>query len=82
MNKYAIEIFFSEEDEGYIAIVPELPGCSAFGATEEESLEEIKIAMDLWLETAEKEGKNIPKPIGKELFKEFYEKNLAFRSIQ
>ena len=34
MFKYAIEIFFSEEDEGYIAVVPELPGCSAFGETE------------------------------------------------
>ena len=82
MNKYAIEIFFSEEDKGYIAIVPELPGCSAFGKTEEKALEEIKIAMELWLETAEKEGKKLPKPIGKELFKEFYERNLASRSIQ
>ncbi len=35
---YAIEIFYSEEDEGFIAIVPELPGCSAFGETEERSL--------------------------------------------
>jgi len=35
MYKYAIEIFYSEEDEGYIAVVPELPGCSAFGETEE-----------------------------------------------
>jgi predicted RNase H-like HicB family nuclease len=82
MNKYAIEIFFSEEDKGYIAIVPELPGCSAFGKTEEKALEEIKISMELWLETAEKEGKKLPKPIGKELFKEFYERNLATRSIQ
>ncbi len=82
MNKYTIEIFFSEEDKGYIAIVPELPGCSAFGKTEEKSLEEIKVAMELWLETAKKEGKNIPKPLGKELFKEFYEKKLTFRSIQ
>jgi predicted RNase H-like HicB family nuclease len=55
MNKYAIEIFFSEEDEGFIAVVPELPGCSAFGETEEEALKEIKIAMELWLETARKE---------------------------
>ena len=36
MYKYAIEIFYSEEERGYIAVVPELPGCSAFGATEEE----------------------------------------------
>jgi len=82
MNKYAIEIFFSEEDAGYIAVVPELPGCSAFGKTEEDALEEIKVAMELWLEIAEKEGKKLPEPVGKDLFKEFYEKNIAFRSIK
>ena len=54
MYKYAIEIFYSEEDEGYIAVVPELPGCSAFGKTEEEALREIKTAIELWLETAKK----------------------------
>ena len=62
MHKYAIEIFYSEEDEGYISVVPELPGCTAFGKTEEEALEEIKTAMELWLETAKKEenkGKQI-----------------------
>jgi predicted RNase H-like HicB family nuclease len=69
MYRYAIEIFYSEEDEGYIAVVPELPGCSAFGETEEEALEEIKIAMELWLETAKKEGREIPQPRGKELLK-------------
>ncbi|MDW7727541.1 MAG: type II toxin-antitoxin system HicB family antitoxin [Candidatus Methanoperedens sp.] len=52
MNKYAIEIFYSEEDEGYVAIVPELLECSAFGETEEEALKEIKVAIDVWLETA------------------------------
>lgn len=57
MSKYTIEIIYSEEDEGYIAIVPELPGCSAFGATEEEALKEVKVATDLWLETAKKRGK-------------------------
>jgi len=73
MYKYAIEIFYSEEDEGYIAVVPELPGCSAFGETEEEALEEVKIARELWLETAEKEGRNVPQPHGKELLNIFYE---------
>lgn len=69
MYKYAIEIFYSEEDEGYIAIVPELPECSAFGETEEEALKEIKVAIDLWLETAKKDGLEIPKPTGKELLR-------------
>jgi predicted RNase H-like HicB family nuclease len=69
MYKYAIEIFYSEEDEGYIAVVPELPGCSAFGETPEEALREIKVAIELWIETAKKEGREIPKPMGKELLK-------------
>ncbi len=69
MFKYAIEIFFSEEDKGYIAVAPELAGCSAFGETEEEALAEIKIAMELWLETAKKESRPIPQPTGKELLK-------------
>ncbi|MCL0029789.1 type II toxin-antitoxin system HicB family antitoxin [Dehalococcoidia bacterium] len=72
-GRYVIEIFYSEEDEGYIAIVPELPGCSAFGETEEDALKEIKVAIDLWLETAEKEGRQIPKPLEKELLKTFAE---------
>ena len=59
---------------GYIALAPELPGCSAFGETEEEALREIKVAIDLWLETAEKEGGGIPQPIEKELLKSFMEK--------
>jgi predicted RNase H-like HicB family nuclease len=69
MYRYAIEIFYSEEDEGYIAIVPELSGCSAFGNTEEVALREVKTAMNLWLETARKEGREIPEPHGKELLK-------------
>ena len=80
MYKYAIEIFYSEEDNGYIAIIPELPGCSAFGETEEKALEEIKMAMELWLETAKKEGRKIPQPHGKELLKILYED--AFRTTR
>jgi predicted RNase H-like HicB family nuclease len=59
---YAIEIFYSEEDEGFIAVVPELPGCSAFGETQERALKEVKIAMQLWLETAKEIGREIPAP--------------------
>jgi predicted RNase H-like HicB family nuclease len=59
---YAIEIFYSEEDEGFIATVPELPGCSAFGESEEQALKEVKIAMHLWLETAKEIGRDIPHP--------------------
>ncbi len=78
MYKYAIEIFYSEEDNGYIAVAPELPECSAFGETEEEALKEIKVAIDLWLETAKKEGREIPKPTGKELLRTVVEELEAF----
>jgi predicted RNase H-like HicB family nuclease len=64
---YAIEIFYSEEDEGYIAIVPELPGCSAFGETEERALREVKLAIQLWLETAREMGRTIPVPLKRSL---------------
>ncbi len=69
-HKYAIEIFFSDEDEGFIAVVPELPGCSAFGETEEEALSEVKVAIGLWLETARQEGREIPEPSGREHLRE------------
>ncbi|MEW6685170.1 MAG: type II toxin-antitoxin system HicB family antitoxin [Candidatus Edwardsbacteria bacterium] len=78
MYKYAIEIFYSEEDEGYIAVVPELAGCSAFGETEESALREIMTAMELWLETAEKEGRKIPQPAGRELLRAIVDKKIAF----
>jgi len=72
--KYAIEIFYSEEDGGYIAVVPELPGCSAFGETPEEALREVLVAIELWLEAAKKEGRPIPKPKGGGLLKEVIER--------
>mgnify|MGYP000298131914 CR=1 FL=1 len=65
-HNYAIVIFFSDEDEGFIAVAPELAGCSAFGETEEEALGEVKVAIDLWLETAREEGREIPEPRGRE----------------
>lgn len=68
-SKYTILFFYSEEDEGYLAVAPELPGCSAFGETEEEALKEVKTAMELWIEAAKEEGREIPKPMGKELLK-------------
>jgi predicted RNase H-like HicB family nuclease len=57
-DKYAIEIFYSDEDEGlFIAVVPEFPGCSAFGETEEEALQEVKVAVDLWIEAGREGGR-------------------------
>jgi predicted RNase H-like HicB family nuclease len=62
MKDYHINIFYSSEDEGYIADVPDLQHCSAFGETPEKALDEILIAKQLWLEAAKEEGKIIPKP--------------------
>ena len=73
-DRYTIEIFYSEEDEGYIAVVPELPGCSAFGQSEEEALREVKIAMDLWIEMARKCNRDILNPIGQGILKSFVDK--------
>jgi len=62
MKKYHINIFYSEEDEGYIADIPDLKYCSAFGSTEEEALHEVLKAKKSWLDTAKNEGKLIPEP--------------------
>ena len=62
MSDYHINIFYSEEDGGYIADIPDLESCSAFGETAEQALAEVKIARDAWLEAARKEGKPIPEP--------------------
>lgn len=62
MNRYPIEIFWSDEDQAFIAIAPDLPGCSAGGATELEALQELQIAMQLWLEAAQAMGRPLPMP--------------------
>ncbi len=62
MNDYHINIFYSEEDEGYIADIPDLDACSAFGATPEEALREVEQAKLAWLETARAAKKPIPVP--------------------
>ena len=62
MKDYHIVIFYSEEDGYYIAHVPDLPGCSASGNTQEEALREALISKELWLETAREEGLPLPAP--------------------
>lgn len=62
MKDYHINIFYSEEDGGYIADIPDLDSCSAFGGTPEEALKEVQIAKDTWIEAARSEGKPIPTP--------------------
>lgn len=61
--KYRVIVFYSEEDEGYIAKVPELPGCSAFGEKPEEAMRELKVAAGLWIKAAKEMGREIPQPV-------------------
>ena len=62
MQDYHINIFYSEEDGGYIADIPDLEACSAFGPTPAEALAEVEKAKTAWLEAAKAEGKPIPAP--------------------
>ncbi len=62
MKDYHINIFYSEEDGGYIADIPDLEACSAFGETPAAALTEVEVAKKIWLETARSEGKPIPLP--------------------
>lgn len=63
MKDYHINIFYSEDDNGYIADIPDLKHCSAFGETPQEALAEALVAKDTWLKSAKELGKKIPKPI-------------------
>ena len=62
MADYHINIFYSEEDGGYIADIPDLDACSAFGATPEDALKEVQKAKELWLKAARAENKPVPPP--------------------
>ena len=62
MRDYHINVFYSDEDEGYIADIPDLKHCSAFGATPEKALQEVLEAKRAWLEAASESGKPIPEP--------------------
>jgi predicted RNase H-like HicB family nuclease len=59
---YPVTIFYSEEDGGYIAVAPDLKGCSAFGETPQEAFQELQVAMELWLKVARADSKPIPEP--------------------
>ncbi|HQQ00242.1 MAG TPA: type II toxin-antitoxin system HicB family antitoxin [bacterium] len=67
MDRYEIIIFWSAEDNAFVAEVPELPGCMAHGATQEEALANSKQAVRLWLDTAKEFGDPIPEPKGHRL---------------
>ncbi len=62
MKDYHINIFWSEEDGGYIADIPDLESCSAFGKTAEAALAEVELAKSAWLDAARELAKQIPEP--------------------
>lgn len=62
MGHYPVEVFWSEDDEAYVAIAPDLPGCSAAGDTEAKAIKELRTAIELWLEAMKKAGNPIPEP--------------------
>ncbi len=68
MYKYEIILYWSDEDNSYIAEVPELAGCMADGSTMQSALENVHVVMNEWIETAKLLGRDIPKPKGKLAF--------------
>jgi predicted RNase H-like HicB family nuclease len=61
-RRYPKQVFWSEEDEGFIAIAPDLSGCSAFGGTESDALSELDQAIEVWIAAAKQAGNPIPAP--------------------
>jgi predicted RNase H-like HicB family nuclease len=67
MDRYEIIIYWSDEDQAFIAEVPELPGCMAHGGSYESALASAREAMALWIETAKEFGDPVPQPRGRRL---------------
>lgn len=68
MSKYEVIIFWSQEDQAFIAEVPELPGCAADGKTYQEALANVEVVINEWIETAKELGRSIPAPKGRLVF--------------
>jgi predicted RNase H-like HicB family nuclease len=68
MLQYEIIIYWSKEDEAFIAEVPELLGCAADGTTYQEALQNVEVVMQEWIETAKEFGRSIPEPKGRLIF--------------
>ena len=65
MLRYEISLYWSQEDQAFIAEVPELPGCAADGETYQEALQNVEFIMQEWIETANELGRPIPEPKGR-----------------
>ena len=68
MPKYEIIMYWSQEDQAFIAEVPELPGCTADGSTYQQALANVEVVIQEWLETAQELGRPIPEPKGRLVF--------------
>ena len=68
MTKYEVILYWSSEDDAFIAEVPELAGCAADGATRQEALANVEVVIAEWLEAARELGRSIPQPKGRVLF--------------
>lgn len=68
MIKYEVIIYWSDEDQAFIAEVPELPGCAADGTTYQEALANVEVVIQEWIETAKELGRPIPEPKGRLMF--------------
>ena len=68
MSKYEVIIYWSEEDEAFIAEVPELSGCAADGPTKQAALKNVDVVIKEWIETAKELGRPIPAPKGRLVF--------------
>ncbi len=68
MSKYEIILYWSQEDDTFIAEVPELPGCAADGKTYAEALANVEVIIAEWIETAKNLGRSIPQPKGRLVF--------------
>ena len=66
--RYEVIIYWSSEDDAFIAEVPELPGCAADGPTYESALANVRLVIDEWIETARELGRTIPEPRGRLLY--------------
>jgi predicted RNase H-like HicB family nuclease len=67
MYRYAIALYWSREDQAFVAEVPELPGCMAHGATQQDALANAQDAMQLWIETAREFEDLVPEPKERQL---------------
>lgn len=66
--KYEVIIYWSDEDQAYVAEVPELSGCAADGRTYREALANVEVVIEEWVETASDLGRSIPQPKGRLVF--------------